>query len=113
VSNEQITSGQRLWAPRVPGQRRRSPRTLKIKSTGQLIERMRRGWWLVKTCRFPGAPDWSVGADVLDPLIARQAIAAGLIVARDPGLLENNEQSFELSNDGAKTVNPFDDDIPH
>jgi hypothetical protein len=88
----------RFGARRIPGRRRRY-RTRKIKSTAQLVKQMRGGWRLVKTYHFPGVLEWSCGADLVDPLIAKQAIAAGLIVSRDPGLFAGDEvsQSFELN----------------
>jgi hypothetical protein len=81
---------------RIPGRRYR---TLKINSVVHLVERMRDGWRLVKTYHFPRGLEWSCGDDVVDPLIAKQAITTGLIIPRDPGLLAGDEvsQSFELN----------------
>jgi hypothetical protein len=78
--------------------RSRRYRTWKIKTVAQLVEQMRSGWRLVKTCRFPDVPEWSCGADVVDPLVAKRAIATGWIVSRDPGLFTGDEasQSCEL-----------------
>jgi hypothetical protein len=84
--------------PRIPGRLRRS-HTRKIKNVARLVERMRSGGWrLVKTYHFPRGLEWSCGADLVDPMIAKQAITTGLIVSRDPGLFAGDEvsQSFEL-----------------
>jgi hypothetical protein len=89
--------GRVLNSNRIPVRRRRY-RTRKIKSIARLVQRMRGGWRLVKTFHFPGVLEWSCGPDLVDPPIAKQAIATGLIVSRDPGLFAGDEvsQSFEL-----------------
>jgi hypothetical protein len=83
--------------PRIAGRRRRYRTLKKINSVEHLVERMRDGWRLVKTCRFP-AVEWSCGADPVEPATAQQAIATGLIVSRHPGLFAGDDvsQSFEL-----------------